>query len=188
MNAPLDVLENIPFDSLEVPKGYEMIDGKLVEQQMGAKSAWVSGDLHARLQAFSRQNHLGWAFPQDTAYRCFGKKKTVRKPDVSFIRPGRLPNEELPEGDLLIAPDLAVEVVSPNDTVYELDEKVEEYLAAGVRLVWVINPLTRVAIVHRADGTMAKVREDQELSGEAVVPGFRCRLGDVLPPVPTTST
>src|SRR5262249_42594845 len=143
----MDVLEPTdPIDTLDVPEGYELVDGQLRELAMGAKSSWVGGALYALLHDHCSQNNLGWAFPQETAYRGFGKRKSVRKPDASFIRKGRLKNEELPEGDLRIAPDLAVEAVSPNDTVYELDEKVEEYLAAGVRLVWVINPLTRVAI------------------------------------------
>jgi Uma2 family endonuclease len=174
------------IDTLEVPDGYEMVDGQLRELVMGAESSWVGGKLYGRLDAYCESHRLGWAFPQETAYRCFGKGGTVRKPDASFIRLGRLKDEQLPRGDLRIAPDLAVEAVSPNDTVYELDEKIEEYLKAGVRLVWVINPVSRIALVHRHDGTVSKVREDQELSGEDVLPGFRCRLADVLPPVPTT--
>ena len=67
--------------------------------------------------------------------------------------------------------------------MYELDEKVEEYLAAGVRLVWVINPQTRIVLVHRANGSMAKLREGHDLDGEDVVPGFRCSLTAFLPPL-----
>jgi Uma2 family endonuclease len=180
MHAPLDTTDS---DTIAVPDGYELVDGELVERQMGAKSSWVGGRLIIRLGNFCETTAVGWVWPCDLVYRCFANPKTARKPDVSFIRLGRLPNEELPSGDLKIAPDLAVEVVSPNDTVYELDTKIEEYLAAGVRLVWVINPESRVAIVHRLDGSMAKVRENQELSGEDVVPGFRCLLSSCLPPL-----
>jgi Uma2 family endonuclease len=151
--------------------------------KMGAKSSWVGGQLFRLLAEFTQPNTLGWVWPADLTYRCFANPKTARKPDVSFIRRGRLPNEELPAGELRLPPDLAVEVVSPNDTVYELDTKVEEYLAAGVRLVWVINPEARIAIIHRLDGSMAKVREGQELSGEDVVPGFHCLLSSCLPPI-----
>jgi Uma2 family endonuclease len=171
-------------ETLAVPDGYELIDGELVEKKMGTKSSWVGGQMLVLLNTFTGANNLGWVWPADQAYRCFANPRTARKPDVSFVRRGRLPNEELPDGDLRLAPDLAVVVVSPNDTVYELDEKVEEYLAAGVRLVWVINPDSRLAIIHRLDGTMAKVRHDQELSGEDVVPGFRCLLSSCLPPAP----
>lgn len=184
MHTPL-VLDS-DVDTLDVPGGYELVDGQLRELAVGTISSWVGGDLYSRMQAYCRQNNVGWAFPQDTAYRCFGNGgTTLRKPDASFIRLGRLKDERLPPGDLRIPPDLAVEAVSPNDTVYELDEKIEEYLAAGVRLIWVINPITAVAIIHRADGTVAKVRGDQDLSGEDVIPGFQCRLSDVLPPALT---
>jgi Uma2 family endonuclease len=176
--APLDE------STLAVPDGYELIDGELVETKTGAKSSWTGGQVFQLLSTFCCTNNLGWLWPADQAYRCFANSRTVRKPDVSFIRRGRLPNEELPDGDLRLAPDLAVEVVSPNDTVYELDAKIEEYLAAGVRLAWVINPDSRIAVLHRLDGTMAKVRHDQELSGEDVVPGFRCLLADCLPVLP----
>jgi Uma2 family endonuclease len=125
------------IDTQEVPDGFELVDGQLKELAVGAKSSWVGGTIHILLGMYCRQNNLGWSFPQETTYRGLGKRRSVRKPDTSFIRLGRLKNEELPEGDLRIAPDLAVESVSPNDTVYELFDKVEEYLAAGVRLVWV---------------------------------------------------
>jgi Uma2 family endonuclease len=106
----------------------------------------------------------------------------VRKPDVSFIAAGRLPVRQFVRGHVRIAPDLAVEVVSPNDLYTLLDEKVEEYRDAGVRLIWIINPGTRTAAVYRADGTTVRLSENDELAGEDVLPGFRVRLGDLLPP------
>lgn len=184
----MNPVETGVIDTLDVPDGFELVDGQLRELAVGAKSSWVGGTIHATLHAYCRQHNLGWAFPQETTYRGIGKRRSVRKPDTSFIAKGRLNNDEIPDGDLQIVPDLAVETVSPNDTVYELDEKVEEYLAAGVRRVWVINPVSRLALVHRPDGTVTKVRENQELSGEDVVPGFRCLLSEILPPVPISST
>ena len=96
---------------------------------------------------------LGWVAGADASYQCFpAAARQVRKPDASFIRIDRLPAGEEPEGHCPIAPDLAVEVVSPNDLYSEVEEKVDDYLAAGVRLVWVIDPPTRTAHVHRAGG------------------------------------
>src|SRR5262249_10914622 len=92
------------------------------------------------------------------------------------IHAGRLPGDELPDGHVTIPPDLAVEVVSPNDLFYEVDRKVQEYLQAGVRLVWVVNPDCRLGWVHRADGSVGCVREQDELTGEDVLPAFRCPL------------
>lgn len=91
------------------------------------------------------------------------------------------------EHGLRFPPDLAVEVLSPNDLGEEVEQKVLEYLRSGLRLVWVISPATRTARVVRADGTTAWLREDGELDGEKVVPGFRCRLADLFPTALTES-
>ncbi len=92
-----------------------------------------------------------------------------------------MPGDVAPKGWVKIPPDLAVEVISPNDRVYELDEKLADYRKVRVPLVWVINPELRTATVYRADGSLRIVFEDDELSGEDVIPGFRCPLRDILP-------
>ena len=91
--------------------------------------------------------------------------------------------EELARGHVTVAPDLAVEVVSPNDTVYELNKKVQEYLRAGVRLVWVIDPENRTLVVYRANRTLAEFKPEDELTGEDVIPGFRCLVRDFFQPL-----
>ncbi len=189
MNAPL-LVPDLPAvaltghsaaDLINVPEGYELINGQLVELKVGTESSLVGGTLFALLYAHCKKQQLGVALPSEVVYRCFPTGKLARKPDASFVRKGRLKDDRVPVGDMTIAPDLAVESVSPNETVYELGEKVEQFLAVGVRLVWVINPQARIAIVHRVDGSMAKVREGQELDGEDVVPEFRCSLTAILP-------
>ncbi|HVS40325.1 MAG TPA: Uma2 family endonuclease [Gemmataceae bacterium] len=178
-----------PEDLLAMPDGdrYELVNGELVERNMGWNSSRIGGQLFFYLRAFLETIPLGRAAPADASYQCFpdapGK---VRRPDVSFIRADRLPAEEDREGHCRIAPDLAVEVISPNDLYCDVDDKVEEYLAAGVRQVWVLNPSTRTVRIHRADGTQAYLRESDELTGEDVVPGFRCRVGTLFaaPPAP----
>jgi Uma2 family endonuclease len=150
---------------------------------MSAISSWVGGKLHRLLGDFCDVYRLGWVFPADIAYQCFqGSDGIVRRPDVSFIRLGRLPNENLPDGYIVIPPDLAAEVVSMNDLAYELDRKVSRYLKAGVHLVWVINPDLRIMRVHRADGSVTALYEPDVLTGEEVVPGFRCSVRDLFPP------
>jgi Uma2 family endonuclease len=172
-----------PDDLLTRPDGdaYELIHGDLVERKMGAKSSFIAGEIHALLRDFSRSQRLGWVFPEGTSFRCFpDDPDKVRRADVSFIRFGRLPNEQLPEGHLRIAPDLAVEVVSPHDLAYDVDSKVEDYLQAGVRLVWVVSPAARTVRVHRPDGPGTTLRADDELTGEEVLPGFRCPVRDLF--------
>ena len=173
-----------PEDLLTMPDGerYELVDGELVEKDMGAESSWIGGQLFARLESFNQEAKLGWVLPSDVGYQCFAEDaRRVRKPDTSFIRQGRLPRERLPKGHVRIFPDLAVEVVSPNDLFSEVRRKVGEYLGAGVRLVWVVNPDIRDVEVWRADGSVTWFREGDELDGEDVLPGFRCRVGDLFP-------
>jgi Uma2 family endonuclease len=167
-------------------KIYELVDGKLVRRDMSVVSSWVGGELLRRLGAYVDEDKLGWVWPSDLGYACFpdapGK---VRRADVSFIRAGRLTRGlTADEGYCEIAPDLAVEVVSPKEKVNKLDQKIVEYLDAGVPLVWVINPGTRRAHVYRHDGSVTLIREEEELSGEDVIPGFRCRLASILPEKP----
>jgi Uma2 family endonuclease len=172
-----------PEDLLNMPDGdnYELVDGELVERNMGWNSSWVGGRLHYLLTAFCDANRLGLVAPADASYQCFpNSPNKVRKPDASFIRRERVPPKEEREGHCRIAPDLVAEVVSPKDTYSEVEEKVAEYLSAGVRIVWVIDPPTRTVRVHRANGTVTDLREADELDGEDVIPGFRCRVGELF--------
>jgi Uma2 family endonuclease len=164
-------------------KIYELDDGRLVRREMSMISSWVGGELFLLLARYVRENALGWVWPSDFGYVCFpDAPRKMRRPDVSSIRAGRLPGGLSADiGFVEIAPDLAVEVLSPKEPVYKIDQKVVEYLDAGVPLVWVINPGTRRAHVYRHDGSVTLVREHEELSGEVVVPGFRCPPASILP-------
>jgi hypothetical protein len=115
-------------------------------------------------------------------YQCFPHAPgRVRRPDVSFIRRGRLPGDVSPKGWVRIPPDLVVEVISPNDAAEELEEKLRYYRKVQVLLVWVIYPELRVAKVLRVDGPPAELEEGDVLSAGEVLPGFRCPLRDILP-------
>jgi Uma2 family endonuclease len=174
-------------DLLRMPDGdrFELVDGKLVETHMGTQASYIGSRLIRILGNFCEDPFLGWVLPPDTTYQFLpARPNLVRKPDVSFIRLGRLPNNTLPEGHARIAPDLAVEVVSPNDLYYEVEQKVAEYRSAGVRLIWVVVPPTRTVLVRRLDGSIGEVGEAGELDGEDVVPGFRCPVRDLFLPPP----
>ena len=172
-------------DEWDVPDGYELIDGRLAELPMGAESSFVATELHFRLRSYLETKPIGKALGSETGFRCFAHRpRLLRKPDVSYIAGGRLPGDLLPKGDIRIAPDLAVEVVSPNDLAEAVQEKVEDYLGAGVRLVWIVYPTQRTATVYSTT-TCAYVRRGGELDGGETVPGFRCKLEDILqPPTP----
>jgi Uma2 family endonuclease len=181
-----------PEDLLAMPDGdqHELVNGALVERHKGLLSEWIAGRLHYHLTAFCDAHPSGWALMGgDAGYQGFpGSPKTVRKPDVSFVRYGRFPGEELPTGYAKLIPDLAAEVISPNDLYEEVDQKIEEYLRAGVRLVWVISPRNHTVRVYRLNGSSHSLRENDELDGEDVLPGFRCRVRDLFPRPPAAST
>lgn len=165
------------------PDNYDLIDGVLVERNMGSESSWVGGRLYSHLDQFLQTNRFGWAWPADSGFECFARTR-LRYPDVAFVRYGRLPGEVLPEGHVTIPPDFVAEVVSPRDRAGELQEKLLDYRDAGVRLVWVIYPANEVAVVHRPDRTAVELGADEFLDGEDVIPGFRVRLADLFPRPP----
>jgi Uma2 family endonuclease len=173
-----------PEELLRMPDRdfFELVDGELVEQKMGWNAGWTAGRLHHFLSSFCDAYPIAKVAPgADAGYQCFpDDPDKVRKPDVSVIRLERLPPPEAREGWCRVAPDAAAEVVSPNDLYEEVEVKVEEYLQAGVKLVWVINPATRSVRVHRADGTVTDLDVTEELTGEDILPGFHCRVADLF--------
>lgn len=172
-----------PDDLLRMPDGdrYELIDGVPVEKKKGAQSDRIGTILIGILEPYCRRNKLGLAFGSSAGYRCFpNNPRQLRKPDVSFIATGRLPRDEAPEGDIDIAPDLAVEVVSPNDFYEEIQQKLMDYRSTKVRLVWVISPKTKSVLIRRLDGSCAELFADGDLSGEDVVSGFTCKIADLF--------
>ena len=163
------------------PDRFEWVGGEPKEKGLGFVSSTVAADVVHALRSFTREHDLGWVAGSDCGYRCFAADSTqLRRPDASFVAYGRLPRENPPLGNVEVAPDLAVEVVSPHDLYSELHTKVREYLAAGVRLVWVIDPQDRSAVAYRPGGVGTFLTEEGLLEGGDVLPGFACRLGDVL--------
>ena len=161
--------------------GYEWIDGQLVEKNMGAQSGRVVQIVNRHIDVYAETHQLGLVFPPDTGYRIFANKpKRVRKPDGSFIRRGRLPDDKPPRGYILIPPDLVIEGISPNDLAEDIDERVTDFLSAGTKLMWVFYPSTRTVYVLRQGTGMSCLTAADELSGEDVLPGFACRVEELF--------
>ena len=185
MSSPAISPPITPDELLSLPEanGYELVDGRLVERNMGSEASWIGGRVFHLLCGFCESQSCGWVLPADAGYQCFAEDPNrVRKPDVSFIRFGRLENERLPEGFFRLPPDLAVEVISPRDPFVAVEGKAEEYLDAGVAVVWVVNPRSRTVSVYRHDGSIARLHETDEIHGEGPLQGFSCRVGDFFPP------
>ncbi|HYT87728.1 MAG TPA: Uma2 family endonuclease [Gemmataceae bacterium] len=175
--------EATPEQLLEMEDGdrFELIDGQLVERNLGAMSSQVALNALGLLREYVHPKKLGKLFGTDCGYQIFpDKPNQVRYPDGSFIARGRLSEDRTPGGHVPIPPDLAIEAVSPNDTAEEVETKRLAFLRAGVRLLWVIYPENRTVHVYRKEGGAAALGEGDELSGEDVLPGFVCKVADLF--------
>jgi Uma2 family endonuclease len=157
----------------------ELVDGTLVEKTVGFDESRLAAQLVYLIIAYLNQHNLGTCTGADGMMRI--APGLVRIPDVSFISWNRLPSGETPRKPIPdLAPDLAVEVLSEGNTKPEMDRKVREYFAAGVRMVWLIDPKKRTARVFSAVEQSILVRADQSLDGGNVLPGFSLVLSDLL--------
>lgn len=171
--ATEDDLRNTPDDGI-----YELVDGEIRLSPGGVRHGKASMALVVLLGSYIKEHRLGHVVGPDTGHRL--PSGNVRCPDVSFIASGRFPNEEVPDDFASLAPDLAVEVISPRDRPRWILDKVGEYLEAGVRLVWVIDPRKSSAVVYRSLTDVREIGLDGYLDGGDVVPGFRCQLREIL--------
>ena len=159
---------------------HELVDGEIRMSPAGTRHGLMSLKLASRLLAYVEQQGLGHVLDSRTGFRMPGGN--VRCPDVGFVARGRFEGDKVPEGFSAVPPDLAVEVVSPDDRPRYVFDKIGEYLGAGVRLVWVVDAAGRVATVYRSLTNVRRLEQHEMLEGEDVVPGFRCPLVDVLVP------
>jgi len=162
---------------------FELVDGTLVGKPMGAPEAGLAMWIGGLLFAFVRQHKVGQLFGEGGTFRLM--KGLVRAPDITFIRSeklagGLLPTEAIPE----IAPDLAVEVLSPSNTRAEMERKRKEYFLAGTTLVWLVDPERRVVEVYTAPDVFTTLTEDDTLEGGTVLPGFSVSVREVFEQLP----
>ena len=165
---------NLPDKRTELVKGV-----LVVREPAGGRHGRVAMETARRLANHVQAHGLGRVYAAETGFTLFRNPDTVRAPDVAFVRNDRLVDPE-PAGFFQIAPDLAVEVLSPGDRPGEVLAKVADWLSAGTKLVWVVDPERRLARVYRHDGSETLVDAHGKILGEAVVPGFSCRLDDIL--------
>jgi Uma2 family endonuclease len=170
-------LLRIPDDGLR----YELVRGQLITMP-------PAGNIHGnrtmrlgwRLAQHVESNDLGVVYAAETGFKLTSNPDTVRGADIAFVSRTRLEEVGDVEGYWPGAPDLAVEVISPSDTYTEVEEKVAEYLQAGAKAVWVVNPRRRTITVHRSLSDITMLTEQDMLEGGDVIPGFRCRVRDVF--------
>jgi Uma2 family endonuclease len=157
----------------------ELIDGVLVEKTLGYDESLLTVELGTALAAFVKRHRLGEVTAPDGTFRLM--PGLVLIPDVAFTSRKNLPRKGAPRSPIPdLAPDLAVEVLSKGNTKAEIKRKLRQYFEAGVRVVWLIDPKSRTAVVHTSPKTMTKLSEGQALDGGDVLPGFSLSLAELF--------
>lgn len=158
----------------------ELVRGKLVVREpAGYQHGHVAATALIVLGTYVRARLLGRVFAAETGFTLSRAPDTVRAPDVAFVSTARLLPTET-RGFAPLAPDLVLEVVSPDDRPGDVLEKVADWLRAGTSVVWIVDPARRTGQVYRADGTIALLTATDEFDGETVLPGFRVGLASLL--------
>jgi Uma2 family endonuclease len=156
---------------------FELVRGRLVREPAPVEEhGWLEVRLGRFLDEFVEAHGLGLVVGNVGYVLEEAPAATVRAPDLSFIARARLEGGYPVRRFRRLAPDLAVEIVSPSNRVSELEAKARELLAAGVRLVWIVDPLRRTVTICEADAGRRVLHEEAELDGGEVLPGFRLPL------------
>lgn len=164
-------------------KRFELDEGVLIEMSpAGGKHGGIANTFSSFIWNFVRQYKLGYVTAAETGYILFRNPNgndIVRAPDVGYVRADRLP-DGLPDEYIPLAPDLAVEVMSPNDKAEEIQAKVNQYLKYGTRLVWVAYPASQTVVIHTVSGSFT-VDENGTLDGGDVLPDFKLLVREIFP-------
>jgi len=163
-----------------VPERADLVRGVLlVHEPPGFRHGEITVQLTIALGTYVGTRHLGRVVAGDAGFKLQSDPDTVRGADIAFVSWERMP-EKSPVGFPPLGPDLVVEVLSPGDRPGETLAKIGDWLSAGTRLVWVIDPERRLARIYRQDGSESLLGEADALDGEDILPGFTCTLGAVL--------
>jgi Uma2 family endonuclease len=158
----------------------ELVRGELIMMSpAGSEHGWIVTNFTVPLGMFVKQHSLGRVFGAETGF-CIGHDPdTVRAPDVAFVTTGRI-GGKLARGFFPGPPDLAVEVLSPDDRAGEVLAKVQDWLDAGCLAVWVADPRTRTVTVYRSRSQIVVLGESETLSGGDLLPGFSLPVSELF--------
>ena len=171
---------------IKLPTGmgqrYELVAGEVrTMSPAGFEHGTIVGALHERISTHVRQARLGRVAGAETGFRLSTDPDTVRAPDISFVSGDRLQALRQPiRGFFPGAPDLAVEVVSPDDSASEVQTKVNDYFAAGARQMWVVYPASRQVAVFRSARESLVLGAGEALEGGDLLPGFTCPVAELF--------
>jgi Uma2 family endonuclease len=161
---------------------YELVSGRLVEKKISPLVSEVMSRVAATLVNFGKSAKTGDAVYIALSFQCFAHyPDLVRRPEIAVIVADRLAT--VPEdGHVPIAPDLAVEVVSPDETMYEFEQRLGDYQEAKIPLVWEVNPKFRFVRIHRLNRDAERLNESAILTADPVLPGFSVLVSELFPP------
>jgi Uma2 family endonuclease len=159
----------------------ELVRGEIVMMSpAGAEHGDVAGEVFRLIANYVKQRRLGKTYAAETGFKIIRSPDTVRAPDAAFVRAARVPKKRQ-QGYFDGPPDLAIEVVSPGDTLSEALAKIDEWLTAGTISVWLIDPQNRTIDVYRPGGQVIRHRDSDVLKDEPTLPGFELPLTDLFP-------
>jgi Uma2 family endonuclease len=169
---------------LTLPRGefrYELVKGELKKMSpAGHEHGAVIMQLAAPLAHHVRQERLGRVYAAETGFKLATDPDTVRAPDIAFITQDRVEQVGKARGYWPGAPDLAVEVLSPDDRVSEIEDKISEWLRGGSRQVWVVSPQLRTVTIYFSTGDILVLTDNDRLEGGDVVPGFQIQVNEIF--------
>lgn len=172
-------------ESLPENRGVELIDGVLTEKRpMGLEALWIATEIAFLLRSLVPTS-FAYIVNEAMLYP-FGDNRNARRPDCCAILASKFAGG-LPKNNPVVVPDLVVEVLSPSDLAKEVEDRLHRYLKAGVPLVWLVNPELRTVRIHRPDGTSHTLEGDADITGESVLPMFKCSIAKFFPAIHTVA-
>ena len=164
--ATLQDLLNTPKDGNK----YELVDGEIVVSPAGMRHSEVGINIAGLIWEFLQRNPIGKVYASDVGIAF--PNGNVRSPDVTFVSIGKLPEGRSPETFGELIPDLAVEVLSPSDSLKELGKKIGEFLENGVPLVWLVDPARETVTIYRSLTETQQLTSKDTITAESVLSGF----------------
>lgn len=170
--------EDYQFEGSE---SVELVLGEIrAAPQVGGAHLLIMRTIFRALDAHVVARGLGEVFPDSAGYILTSLRDTMRGPDVSFVRAGKIPSPMPQRGMLRVVPDLAVEILSPNDRYVDVDERREQMFEAGTSCWWLVDPRRRRVEVHVPDALRRVLRKGEVLDGAPVLPDFALPVADAF--------
>ncbi len=159
----------------------ELVKGEIIHMSpAGGRHGKIANWIAVLLTNHVRPEGLGDVYAAETGFYTQRNPDTVRAPDAMFVSNERVAQIGDPVKYLDVAPDLAVEVLSPDDTWTEVETKVDEYIRVGVRLIWIVDPDRRIVVIYRPSGERIQLAQTDRLTGENVLPGFSVSVARIF--------